>query len=502
MATDSPRLAGVADIIQRLRDNELFGGLPADQLECMATLGELREMRDSEVLIRDGGEPTHFYVMLNGELVVTKIINGHEEVLTRHQAPAPTEPDPDGKPMAAHYFTGEMPLLTDESNMATITVNGGALVLAYSKDNFFELIARCHGITRVLLPVLAWRVKTSELKARSQATIAALGTMAAGLAHELNNPASAITRAAGEIDGAVERLVSTSYVWCDLAGSAEREVFGRMLDALRKPAQQVDYWVAADEADALYEWADERGAADAARLSTALADRGITAAQLEAEFADIPEAATAVALDHLTAILDTQELASDLRAAGSRISALVGATKDYANLDRAPQQEVTVTDGIDATLAVLRHKLGTVRVIRAYTPDLPRVLGYPSELNQVWTNLIDNAVDAMEGDGTLTLYASQDAGCVKVEVADSGSGIPADVLPRVFEPFYTTKDIGKGTGLGLHISHQIVTQRHGGWITAQSTPGDTRIVVRLPIGGRDSCLSCSEPAADDAQPDS
>jgi signal transduction histidine kinase len=206
----------------------------------------------------------------------------------------------------------------------------------------------------------------------------------------------------------------------------------------------------------------------------------------------VGEAALPAALDHLAALLETRALTAELRAAGPRISQLVSATRDYANLDRAPEQRFSVTAGLENTLVVLRSKLAGIRVERAYDPDLPELTGYPSELNQVWTNLVDNAAEAMEGSGVLTLRVRTEGVCMVVEVTDSGRGIPEDVLPRIFEPFYTTKDVGKGTGLGLHLSYRIVTQRHHGSITARSRPGETRMTVRLPLAGADP--SCAAPA--------
>jgi signal transduction histidine kinase len=159
----------------------------------------------------------------------------------------------------------------------------------------------------------------------------------------------------------------------------------------------------------------------------------------------------------------------------------VATTKDYTNLDRAPQQPVTIADGLEATLAMLKTKLGGIKVVRSYAPDVPAFLGYPSELNQVWTNLIDNAVDAMNGKGTLGLRTCTENRSVIVEISDTGSGIPPEIQSRIFEPFYTTKDVGKGTGLGLHLSYRIVTQRHHGSLTVRSVPGDTRMIVRIPL---------------------
>ncbi|MGH3167367.1 MAG: ATP-binding protein [Trebonia sp.] len=493
---DTPAGTTARNLPRTLRDNPLFSGLGDDQLSWAAATGALRDLGNGDVLIRDGEPTTHFYALLDGELVITKMIDGHEEVLTRHRAPAPDEPFRGGKPRAANYFTGEMQLLTDCVNVATITAGEHATVLAFTKDQFFELIARCPKIASVMLPVLAWRVHSQEVQARSQATIAALGTLAAGLAHELNNPASAITRAAGEVDAAARRLTSTASEWCAASDEDERRALSAAAAAIEAtPRRGPAAAGLLAEDDDVFEWAAARGARDAARLADALTDLAITAPSLESLLSGIAAPRLAAALDHLSATLEVRDLCRDLREAGSRISALVASARTYANLDRATEQVFDVLEGIEATLAVLRHKMSGVTIVREYTDGLPRITGNPSELNEVWTNLIDNAIDAMDGQGTLTLFACHDAGCVTVKITDTGGGIPPEILPRVFEPFYTTKDVGSGTGLGLHLSHRIVTKSHGGSITARPRPGGTTMVVRLPAGDRSGRVSCAVPDA-------
>ncbi|MEU5305827.1 ATP-binding protein [Streptomyces noursei] len=469
----------------RLRDIELFAEMADDQLDWLSAVTEERPLGDGDTLFRDGDQATHFYVLLKGELVVTKIVDGREELLTRHS----TRPRPgdghDGKPSAAHRFTGELPLLTDGSYVATATASGHTVVLACPKQVFYDMLVRCPTVARVLLPVLAWRITSSEIQARNRATVTALGTLAAGLAHELNNPAAAVARAAQDLGPALDRLVETSQHWGSLATAQERSDLSELIgEILRTPlTADSDPFHLADREDAVADWAAERGAARPAPLAAALAERGLERDWPAARTAGIRSGVLAAALDQMSALLEARALTDQLRSAGPRISALVAATRDYANLDRAPRQEFSVTDGLEATLTMMRPRLAGVRIVREYAPDLPAVTGYPTELNQVWTNLIDNAVDAMDGNGTLTLRTCLQGGCLTVEIGDTGHGIPADALSRIFEPFYTTKDVGKGTGLGLHLSYRIVTQRHGGSLTARSAPGSTWLVVRMPVNG-------------------
>ncbi|WP_073778870.1 ATP-binding protein [Streptomyces sp. MJM1172] len=467
---------------------EIFEGLTEDQLDWLVSVSEPRVLGDGEVLFRDGEEATGFHVLLAGGLVVTKVVDGREEVLTRHstEEESAAAEEHDGKPSAAHRFTGELPLLTDGSYVATAAASGPATtVVAYPKPVFFEMLTRCHGVAAVLIPVLAWRIKSSEVQARKRATVEALGTLAAGLAHELNNPAAAVARAAQELAPALERLTRTAYAWGAAASGAERSVLERLAEELDKlpPPEITDPLAQADAEEEIADWAQEAGTERAGLLGSGISDLGLELGWLLERLEGVGEPALPAALDHLAALLETRSLAAELRAAGPRISQLVAATRDYANLDRAPEQTFSVTDGLENTLVVLRAKLAGISIVRKYEPDLPELTGYPSELNQVWTNLVDNAAEAMEGSGVLTLRVRAEGVCMVVEITDTGRGIPEDSLPRIFEPFYTTKDVGKGTGLGLHLSYRIVTQRHHGSIAARSRPGETRMVIRLPFAG-------------------
>jgi signal transduction histidine kinase len=479
-------LSAPAGVVETLRTIELFEGLADEQYAWLANATERRELPDGAVLFHDGAPGTHFFVLAEGELVITKVVDGREEELTRHSTRPRASDQHDDKPSIANRFTGELPLLTDDPYMATATAVGPTTVFAYAKEDFVDMLARCPRIATRLLPVLAWRIKASELQARSRATITALGTLAAGLAHELNNPAAAVARAAEQLCPAIERLDAAAHAWGAGADADERAALKQAThDAINAPAPiESDPLAVADAEDEITDWAEDSGATQAASLGSTLAAKGLAVDWLEERLAPLRPQTLPAALDYLATVLEARSLTGELRTAGARISSIVATTRDYTNLDRAPQQRVTVVNGLEATLAVLKNKLGSVKVVRSYSPDVPSFLGYPSELNQVWTNLIDNAVDAMDGKGTLGLRTCIEGNTVVVEISDTGSGIPPHAQARIFEPFYTTKDVGKGTGLGLHLSYRIITQRHHGTLTVRSVPGDTRMIVRIPVGAQ------------------
>lgn len=473
-----------AEISRKLRGIELFKGLTDEQFDWLAREAHVRYLEPGEIIIRDGAPGTHFYVLLSGELIATKIMYNHEQVFTRHIAPPPAAAQ-DGKPPSAHQFTGEISLLTDSNSFANVSAVSRSVVLSYPKSVFFEMIAQCPSVMRVLLPALAWRLKKAELDARSEITISALSRLAAGLAHELNNPVAAMARATADLESVLSRFSETAIAWGERSDPAERaELADTISGAMsgREPGggEAAAVFDGGEAGEEMADWARAAGAADPFRAADLLPDLGVTLEWLRARFARLRPDIRPAALDHFIAAVEVNVLIAEAHIAVPRISSLVSALRDYTNLDRAPQQELTVTDGLESTLFMLRARLKGIRVIREYESGTPKILGCPSELNQVWTNLIDNAVDAMDGAGTLTIRSNRISDFVIVEICDTGCGIPPGSMEKIFQPFYTTKEIGKGTGLGLHLTHQIVTQRHGGSIDIASRPGDTRVSVYLP----------------------
>ena len=326
--------------------------------------------------------------------------------------------------------------------------------------------------------------KLAERALRQSEKMATLGTLAAGVAHELNNPAAATRRAAEHLRDAFTRLeaarLEIESCGRDVDRQLLRELDMRARNHAGRPSDLGTVERSDREAD-LEDWLDHHGVDDGWELAPALVALGIDAAQLDGLEERLGEALPAVMVWVANAFR-VHMLAHEIGQGSARISEIVGALKGYSYLGQAPVQAVDVHEGLDNTLVILRNKLKAgVDVVRDYGADVPLITAYGGELNQVWTNILDNAVDAMAGKGTITIRTRRDGDWVVVEVVDDGPGIPREILGKVFDPFFTTKDPGKGTGLGLATSYSIVTEKHRGSIAVTSQPGATRFVVRLPI---------------------
>jgi C4-dicarboxylate-specific signal transduction histidine kinase len=339
-------------------------------------------------------------------------------------------------------------------------------VIFIDPESFFDLLRSDRGVAREVFSRYAPVVQRLEALRSQQEKLVALGGLAAGLAHELNNPAAAIRRSADELGAALGVL---------LDGPTPGDPV-RMLAHTAPPASpDQDPLAFADREEAWLERIGNDSWATAARLAATGADP-----------AALPADTTVAEAAWLAAALGGRALAAEIQEAASRISALVAAVKDYTQLDRTPQRDVDVHEGLETTLTMLRHRIakGDVRLVRDYDRAVPLVTARASELNQVWTNLIVNALEALEGSGTLTIRTRGAADAVQVEVADDGPGVPEELRSRIFEPFFTTKDVGEGMGIGLDLSWRIVLAHGGALRLRDDRPGETVFSVRLPAAGR------------------
>jgi signal transduction histidine kinase len=319
----------------------------------------------------------------------------------------------------------------------------------------------------------------------------ALGSLTAGLTHELNNPAAAAIRAASSLR---DRLATLRHNLGVIAAGPTDQTTLEALTRLQTDAvahvataAPLSPLEASDREDEIGDWFDAHGIDDGWDLAPAFVAAGLDPAWLDRAAGSVHANTMSAVLRWLHDTVEAELLMIDIEQATERISTLVAASRQYSQLDRAPNQVVDVHDLLNSTLVMLSNKIGDgITVVKDYDRSLPKVPVYAAELNQVWTNLIDNALQAMAGDGTLTIRTGQAEDQLQVEIADTGPGIPDEIQPRIFEPFFTTKAVGEGTGLGLDISWRIVVNKHHGDLSVESAPGDTRFLVRIPLAPQEA----------------
>jgi signal transduction histidine kinase len=358
-------------------------------------------------------------------------------------------------------------------------------------DTFADLMRQWFPMAVHLLEGLFLGLRNSQAIFGERERLLALGSLSAGLTHELNNPAAAAVRATAVLRDRVAGMRHKLALIADgrLDGRRLHELVELQEAAVKQAANapKLSAMEATDAEDALADWLDERRVSNAWDLTGTLVAGGVTVPWLETLTAAVGDDNLESAVRWLTYTVDTELLMGEIDDSVTRISGLVGAAKAYSQLDRTPYRTVDVHQLLDATMVMMRSKIPEgVEVVKDYDRTLPEIPAYPGELNQVWTNLIDNAFGAMNsGGGTLTLRTRRDGDRLVVEIADTGSGIPPEIRPRIFEPFFSTKPVGEGTGLGLDISYRIVVNRHHGDIQVESESGRTVLRVYLPVEGSD-----------------
>jgi signal transduction histidine kinase len=461
--------------IEELRDVPIFAALTDEQLAYVAEEGDLARVTRGEVYAREGEPIEHFYVILEGEFRITKRVDDREVTINTY---------------APGNFFGEVPLLSGTPFLASGRALSDARLFRLPVAAFRRMLTKSAPFSNIVLETMAERVQVLQSVAQQREKLDSLGTLAAGLAHEINNPAAASLRATNRLR---ENLADQRARGLDLARSAASGEIGPAdLDALEgilhaaldraKLQEPLGSLEQSDREDELATWLGDRGVEEAWDLAPTFAASGLDTGWLEEATSGIPVGFLAYVLRYVGSVLDAEEALEEAAAGTGRVSALVGAVGSYSHMDEAPVQNVDVNKELEDTLKVLGYKLDGVEVSRDLAPDLPRITAYGGELNQAWTQLIDNALDAAKvGGGNVRLRTACEADRVMVEVSDDGPGIPEGLRARVFEPFYTTKGVGAGVGLGLDISYRIIVGRHGGDIRVVSEPGDTRFQVRLPL---------------------
>lgn len=453
-----------------LKKIPLFASLPEHDLDRLCEMVSEVNLPAGAELFAEGSPGDEAYVIKEGEIEILKASGGRSVLLAVRKS---------------GEVIGEMALLEAAPRFASGRARIDSVLLAISHDQLEELLNTSPSAARAMLFTITSRLRSTELMLKQSEKMAQLGTLTAGIAHELNNPAAAAQRGAAQLITAIEQLQQAQiqlnrYNYSQVARDELLQLAELARDRGIKPIE-MDSLDRSDRESELETWLDEHGVQNGWELAPFLTSLGFEVRQLE----KLTELFSA---DHFPAIITwlgatfvVYSLLAEINQGATRISEIVKSLKTYVYLDQAPVQEVDLHEGLDNTLVMLRYKLKQgVNIKREYATNLPNIQAFGSELNQVWTNIIDNAIDAMDGHGEIILRTQREGDWVVVEIEDNGPGIPPDIQDQIFSPFFTTKSVGKGTGLGLNITYNIV-QKHGGEIKVFSQPGKTRFQICLPI---------------------
>ncbi len=459
--------------VEDLLSLELFRVLPPERLDWICDRAQTIQLNDGDLLVQEGDPPRGFFILMAGQLCLTRQSEGIEMPIGQHAAPA---------------FLGEIPVLTDEPMLVSARGTGNCRIYELSGADFRTLLHECREFEILVFRALEKRSRGLESFIRNREKMAALGTLSAGLAHELNNPAAALVRALKSVPAALTELQRMNLVYgqrqVDENHTAQwLEVRDQGYETILY--QRIDPLTLSDREEEVLAWLEDYGVANAWKLAEPLAEAGMEVKTLQALIApwqDDPTELRDMGLRWLSLSFEViSMIGSGLRGA-ERIAELVHSMKSYSHLDQGAQQMVDLHEGLEDTIRLFSYKLKHgVEIKRDYDRNLPQIWAYGSELNQVWTNLIDNAIDAMDEKGVLEIATTSSGDRVQVKITDSGAGISPEIQSRIFEPFYTTKSVGKGSGLGLDVVRRIVENRHYGTISLESNPGKTSFTVCLPI---------------------
>jgi signal transduction histidine kinase len=457
-----------------LRTLFLFEKLTDDQLEWLCREGHV-ELFPAGPVFTEGDPATCFYVLLEGTLVMSRRVGGDDVEVTRSSNPG----------VYGGAFRAYIPDPTQHvySNSIRVTVPSRFFVL--DADKFSQLMREWFPMAVHLLEGLFFGMQNTQQAVGQRERLLALGSLSAGLTHELNNPAAAAVRATSALR---ERVAGMRHKLRMIASGpfdrATLETLVRLQEEVTElvpKAPTLTPMEASDREDAISDWLDDHGISGGWEIAPTFVAAGLDTAWLDQVTATVDGPILESAFRWLNYTVETELLMNEIEDSTNRISVLVGAAKQYSQLDRAPYRVIDVHELLDSTLLMLGRKLEGITVVKDYDRSLPQIPVYAAELNQVWTNLIDNAVQAMNGEGTLTVRTALDREQLLVEIGDTGPGVPPEIRDRIFEPFFTTKPVGEGTGLGLDISWRVIVKKHHGDLQVESVPGDTRFRVHLPL---------------------
>ncbi|ELR99176.1 ATP-binding protein [Gloeocapsa sp. PCC 73106] len=460
----------------KLLSLEPFRLLPQSQLDWICDRASALQITPGSTLFHEGSSPQGFFILTSGRISITKLSEGIEMPIGQDEAPA---------------FFGEIQVLTGENSSVSIHALTDCTFYRLDCGDFLELLHEARDFERSIFQVVAQRSRGLESFIRGREKMAALGTLAAGLAHELNNPTAALVRAFESLIPAIRELEHLNLLygqqnpdptetrqWIDFRCQGYEVILNGSVDSM----------TLSDQEDELLEWLEDKGIKDAWKFAEPLAAAGVEVATIEAFMApwNYQTSELEQGIRWLAISFDVRMMINNGKLGAERISTLVHSMKSYSYLDQGAKQFIDIHEGIDNTLQLFSYKLKQgVTVLRKYDRTLPQISAYGSELNQVWTNLIDNALDGMNETGTLEIITSRDGDYLRTEIIDSGTGIPSAIASRIFEPFFTTKEMGKGSGLGLDLVRRAVENRHRGIVTFSSVPGRTSFIVCLPFSSEE-----------------
>ena len=450
-----------------LRRVPVFADLPDDQIAWFLSQAQEVLLQPDEVYIHEGDPADAMLVILEGQLQVRGVLGG--DLVTFSSK--------------AGDVTGMLPFSRMKQSPVTGRAITHARTLRFPATSFAELVQRMPELTQRLVGLMSDRIRESTRIEQQRDRLAGLGKLSAGLAHELNNPASAARRASSQLRELMHKIKSASQELGrrELTPAQRSEIEKLEASLIGTNDPPPDALTVSTLEDQLDSELRSHGQNDLWQLAAALARKGVKPELLEGLFASLGVESARAALVRISSSLEIAGLLTEIESATSRISDLVRAIKEYTFMDQAPVQNVDIVKSLETTLTILNHKLKHgVSVQRDYQPVPLMVDSFGSELNQVWTNIIDNAIDAMGGKGELRVRTYREDGCVVIEIGDNGPGIAPDVQPHIFEPFFTTKGVGQGTGLGLDTVQRIV-KKHRGSVQVASQPGDTRFQIFLPM---------------------
>ncbi|MFD8001423.1 ATP-binding protein [Streptomyces mirabilis] len=453
----------------------LFEKLDADQLGRLCREGRVEEF-DPGPVYTEGDPATCFFVLLEGTLVMSRRVGSDDVETTRSSQRGVYA----GATQA--YVSG--PDQASYRGSLRVTVPSRFFILP--AETFSSIMRDWFPMAVHLLEGLFYGTQNAQRTIGQRERLLALGSLSAGLTHELNNPAAAAVRATSALRERVAKM--RQKLGAIAAGPYKRHTLEILVEIQERTAERVAKATplspleTSDREDALADWLDDHDIAGGWQLAPTFVQAGLDTDWLDQVAAAVDEETLQGAVHWLNYTVETELLMNEIEDSTTRITHLVDAAKQYSQLDRAPYQVVDVHELLDSTLMMLSGKIGSgVKVVKEFDRTLPKIPAYPGELNQVWTNLIDNAVSAMDSEGTLTVGTALDHDDLLVEFRDTGPGVPPEIRDRIFDPFFTTKPVGEGTGLGLDISFRIVVNKHHGSLHVESVPGDTRFQVRLPL---------------------